>query len=155
MHSVLTASLSILDSAIEFKKREIIESQVTPTPPDELIVNPPGHLEFTKAQLAVVSNLSELHKAHVLHHWRLVGISIIIQEVKHADANTVANCHLCNHPFRNLYEITESGDEEKMLFSTVTRKHQIEADRIIGGIGNAAAVTMLQDALLSTALYVV
>jgi len=56
MHSVLTASLSILDSAIEFKKREIIESQVTPTPPDELIVNPPGHLEFTKAQLAVVSN---------------------------------------------------------------------------------------------------
>jgi len=25
-------------------------------------------LEFTKAQLTVISNLSELHKAHVLHH---------------------------------------------------------------------------------------
>ena len=61
-------------------------------------------LEFTKAQLTVVSNSSELHKAHVLHH--------------------------------------------------VTRKHQIEADRVIGGIGSAAAVTMQRNALLSTALYV-
>ena len=65
------------------------------------------NLEFTKAQLTVVSNLSELHKAHVLHHWRL-RIPMISQEVKHADASTVANCHLCNHPFRNLYEIKES-----------------------------------------------
>ena len=61
-------------------------------------------LEFTKVQLTVVSNSSELHKAHVLHH--------------------------------------------------VTRKHQIEADRVIGGIGSAAAVTMQRNALLSTALYV-
>jgi len=53
-----------------------------------------------------------------------------------------------------LYEIKESGDEEKTLFAAVTRKHQIEADRVIGGIGSAAAVTMLRDALLSTALYV-
>jgi len=112
------------------------------------------HLVFTKAQLTVVFNLSELHKAHVLHHWRLVGIIMISQEVKHADANTVANCHLCNHPFWNLYEITESGDEEKKLFAAVNCKHQIEADRIIGGIGSAAAVTVLRDALLSTALYV-
>jgi len=94
----------------------------------------------------VVYNLSELHKAHVLHHWRLVGIPMIRQEVKHADAITVANCHLCSHPFRNLYEIKESGDEETALL--------IEADRVIGGIGSAAAVTMLRDALLSTDLYV-
>ena len=60
------------------------------------------HLEFTKAQRTAVSNLAELHKAHVLHHWRLIGIPMISQEVKHADASTVANCHLCNHPFRNL-----------------------------------------------------
>jgi len=53
-----------------------------------------------------------------------------------------------------LYKITESGDEEKALIAAVTRKHQIEADRVIGGIGRAAAVTMLRDALLSTALYV-
>jgi len=66
----------------------------------------------------------------------------------------VGSCHLCNHPFRNLYEITESGDAEKALFAAVTRKHQIEADRVIGGIGFAAAVTMLRDALLSIALYV-
>jgi len=112
------------------------------------------HLEFTKAQLTMVSNLSKLHKAHVLHHWRLVGISVISHEVKCVGASTVANCHLCNHPFWNLYEITESGDEEKVLFAAVTRKHQIEADRVIGGIGSAAAVTMLWDALLSTALYV-
>jgi len=113
-------------------------------------------LEFTKAQLTVarVSNLSEVHKAHVLHHWRLVGIPLISQEVKHANASTVANCHLCNHHFRNLDEIKESGDEEKMLFVAVTRKHQIEADRVIGGIGSASAVTMLRNALLSTALYV-
>ena len=112
------------------------------------------HLEFTKAQRTVVSNLAELYKAHVLHHWRLIGIPMISQEVKHADASTVANCHLCNHPFRNLYEIKESGDEEKALFAVVTRKHQIEADRVIGGIGSTAAVTMLRDALLSTSLYV-
>jgi len=53
-----------------------------------------------------------------------------------------------------LYEITESGDAEKALFAAVTRKHQIEADRVIGGIGSAAAVTRLRDTLLSTALYV-
>jgi len=94
-------------------------------------------LEFTKAQLTVVSNLSELHKAHVLHHRCLVGIPMISQEVKHADAIAVTNCHLCNHHFRNLYEIKESGDEEKTLFATVTRKHQIEADHVIGGIGSA------------------
>ena len=35
------------------------------------------HLEFTKTQLTVVSNLSELHKAHVLLHWRLVDIPMI------------------------------------------------------------------------------
>jgi len=111
-------------------------------------------LEFTKVQLTVVSNLSELHKAHVLHHWRLVGIPMISQEVKHTDASTMANYHLCNHHFRNLYEIKESGDDETTLFAAVTRKHQIEADRVIGGIGSASAVTMLRDALLSTALYV-
>jgi len=46
----------------------------------------------------------------------------------------MADCHLCNHPFWNLYEIKESGDEEKELFAAVTRKHQIEADRVIRGI---------------------
>jgi len=112
------------------------------------------HLGFTKAQLTVVSNLAELNKAHVLHHWRLVSIPMINQEVNPADASTVANCHLCNHPFRNLYEIKETGDEEKALFVAVTRKHQIETDRVIGGLGSAAAVTMLRDALLSTSLYV-
>jgi len=56
-------------------------------------------LRFTKDQLAVVCNLSELHKAHVLHHWRLVVIPMISQEVKYVGASTVANCHLCNHPF--------------------------------------------------------
>ena len=112
------------------------------------------HLEFTKAQLTVVSNLSELHNSHVLHHWRLVGIPMISHEVKCVGASTVANCHVCNHPFRNLYEITESGDEEKALFVAVTRKHQIEADHVIGGIGSAAAVTILRHTLLSIALYV-
>jgi len=34
-------------------------------------------LQFTKDQLAVVFNLSELLKAHVLQHWRLVGIPMI------------------------------------------------------------------------------
>jgi len=40
------------------------------------------------------------------------------------------------------------------LFAAATRKHQTEADRVIGGIGTAAAVTKLRDALLSAALYV-
>ena len=40
------------------------------------------------------------------------------------------------------------------MFTTVTRKHQTKAGRVIGGVGTAAAVTMLRDALLSTALYV-
>jgi len=53
-----------------------------------------------------------------------------------------------------LYEIKESGDEERALFAAVTRKHQFEADRVIGGIASTAAVPMLRDALLSTALYV-
>ena len=79
---------------------------------------------------------------------------MINQEAKHADASTVANCHLCNHPFWNLYEIKENWDEEKALFAAVTRKHQIEPDRDFGGIGSAEAVTMLRDALLSTTLYV-
>jgi len=79
---------------------------------------------------------------------------MISQEVKYVGASTVTNCHLCNHPFRNLYEIKESGDEERALFAAVTRQPQIEADRVIGGIGSTAAVTMLRDALLSTALNV-
>jgi len=33
-----------------------------------------SRLQFAKNQLALGFNLSELHKAHVLHHWRLVGI---------------------------------------------------------------------------------
>ena len=41
------------------------------------------HLKFTKAQLTGVSHLSELHKAHVLHHWSLVGIPMIGQEVNY------------------------------------------------------------------------
>jgi len=36
----------------------------------------------------------------------------------------------------------------------VTRKPEIEADRVIGGIGSTAVVTILRDALMSTALYV-
>jgi len=112
------------------------------------------HLQFIKDQLAVVFNLSELRKAHVLNHWRLVGIPMIGQQGKYAHDGTVANCHLCNHPFQNFYEMRETGDEEKALFASATRKHQIEADRMVGGIGTAAAVTKLRDALLSTALYV-
>jgi len=81
--------------------------------------------QFTKDQLAVGFNLSDLHKAQVLHHWRLVSISMISQEVHYVGASTVANCHLCNHPFRNLHEIKESRDEERALFAEVTRKHQI------------------------------
>ena len=66
------------------------------------------HLEFTKAQLTVVSNLSELHKAHVLHHWRLVGIPMIRQDAAargccgcrrgrtRAFCST-SECHLCHH----------------------------------------------------------
>jgi len=53
-----------------------------------------------------------------------------------------------------MHAIKESGNEEKALFAALTRKHQIEADRLVGGIGTAAAVTMLRDALLSTAVYV-
>ena len=53
-------------------------------------------LQFTQNQLAVVFNLSELHKAHVLHHWRLVGIPMISQRVNYADEGTVANFNLCN-----------------------------------------------------------
>jgi len=30
----------------------------------------------------VVFNLSELHKAHILHHWHLFGIPMISQEAK-------------------------------------------------------------------------
>jgi len=75
-----------------------------------------------------------------------LGRTLIL--LKYAHASTVANCHLYNHPFRNLYEIRESGNEEEALFAAVTRKHhQIEADRVIGGIGSAATVTMLRDAL--------
>ena len=111
-------------------------------------------LQFTQDQLAVVFNLSELHKAHVLHHWHLVGIPMISQQVKYVVANTVANCHLCNYLFRNLYEIKEIGDKERTLFAAVTRKHQIETGHVIGGIGSMAAVTILRDTLLSTGLYV-
>ena len=39
-------------------------------------------LQFTKDQLAVGFNLSELRKAHILHHWCLVGIPMLSQEVK-------------------------------------------------------------------------
>ena len=68
--------------------------------------------------------------------------TMISHEVKCVGASTVANCPLCNHPFLNLYEITESGDEEKAFFAAVTRKHQIKADHVIGGIGSAAAGTI-------------
>jgi len=111
-------------------------------------------LQFIKDQLAVVFNLSELHKAHVLHHWRLVGIPMIGQQVKYTHEGTVANCHLCNHPLRNLYEMRETRDEEKALFAAATRKHQTEADGVIGGIATEAVVTKLRDALLFAALYV-
>jgi len=102
----------------------------------------------------VVFNMSELHKGHVPHHWRLLVIPMISQQVKYTDERTLANCHLCNHPFQNLYEIKETGAEEKALFAAAARKHQAEADRDIGGVGTAATATMVRDALLSTALYV-
>jgi len=51
-------------------------------------------LQFTKDQLLVVFNLSELHKAHVLYNWRLVGIPMISHLVKYADEGTLANYHL-------------------------------------------------------------
>jgi len=108
-------------------------------------------LQFTKDQFVVVFNLSRLHKAHLLHYWRLVGIPMIGQQVKYAHEGTVANCHLCNQPFWNLYELKDTGDEEKALFAAATRKHQTKADRVIEGIGT---VIKLWDALLSTALYV-
>ena len=114
----------------------------------------PFCLHFTKNQLVMFFNLSELHKAHVLHHWRLVGIPMITQQVNYANEGTLANCHLCNHPFWNLYEIKKTWAEEKALFAAATRKHQTKAARVIGGIRNAAAVTRLRDALLSSALYV-
>ena len=101
------------------------------------------HLGFTKTQLTVVSNVAELHKAHVLHHWRLVSIPMINQEVNPADASTVANCHLCNHPFRNLYEIKETGYEEKLVAYACSR----------GVFGSESksnlAVTVFPDATLS------
>jgi len=52
------------------------------------------------------------------------------------------------------FGIKESGNEERTLFAAVTRKHQIQAGRVMGGIGSTATVTMLRDALLSTGLYV-
>ena len=61
----------------------------------------------------MVFDLSEPHRAHVLHHWHFVGIPMISQEVKYEHASTVANCQLFNHPFQNLYEVKKSGDEEK------------------------------------------
>jgi hypothetical protein len=48
-------------------------------------------IQFTKNQLAVVFNLSELHKAHVLHYWRLVSTPMVSQQVKYADEGTLAN----------------------------------------------------------------
>ena len=56
---------------------------------------------------------------------------MISQQVKYAHEGTMANCHLCNHPFWNLYEIKESGDEEKTLFAAATRKHQSEGRRLV------------------------
>ena len=78
---------------------------------------------FTKDKLEVGFNLSKLHNAHVLHHWHLVGIPMISQQVRYAHESTVA--------LLNLYEIQESGDEEKMWFAAVARKHQNEAARVI------------------------
>jgi hypothetical protein len=48
-------------------------------------------IQFTKNQLAVGFNLSELHKAHVLHYWRLVSTHMVSQQVKYADEGTLAN----------------------------------------------------------------
>ena len=101
----------------------------------------------------VVFNLSELHKATTVTPLASC-IPMISQRVNYADEGTVANCHLCNYPLQNLYEIKESGDEEKALFAAMTRKHQIETDCVVGGIGTAAAVTMLWDAILSTSVHV-
>jgi len=75
-------------------------------------------------------------------------------QVKFADKESVANCHLCNHPFRSLYEIKEKGEEETSFFVATTRKHQTKADRVIGGVGAVETLTRLRDASLSKALSV-
>jgi len=69
------------------------------------------------------------------YHWRLIGIPMISQQVKYSDEETVtvANCPLCNHPYRNLDEIIEIWKDERALFATAIRKHQTEADWVIGG----------------------
>jgi len=56
----------------------------------------PCSLHFTKDQPGVVFNFAELHKAHVLHHWRLIGNPMISQQVEYSDEETVtvANCPL-------------------------------------------------------------
>ena len=102
----------------------------------------------------MVFNLAELHKAHVLHHCRLLGIPMISQQVKYADEGTVPIAICAITPFLNSYAIQESGNEEKALFAAAIRKHQTEAARVIGCIGTVAAVIILRDALLSTAFYV-
>jgi len=79
---------------------------------------------------------------------------MVSHQVKHADEGSVGNCHLYNHPFWKLYEIIESGDEGKALFTAATRKDQTEVDHVIGDNGTVVAVTMLWDDLMSSALCV-
>ena len=105
--------------------------------------------------MRAVFNLAELHKTQVLRHWQLVGIPLAQHNLHQQDGIKLANCHLCDGQFCYLYVIKlEDGHEEKELFVTALDKYQIEADRVIGGIGAQRAAALLRDSLLNSGVCV-
>ena len=106
-------------------------------------------------QMRAVLNLAELQKTHVIRHWQLVGIPLAQHNLHQQDALNIANCHLCDGQFRYLYVIkVEEGHEEKELFATALNKYQLEADRVIGGVGAKRAVDLLRDSLTNSGVCV-
>ena len=106
-------------------------------------------------QMLAVLNLAELQKTHVLRHWQLVGIPLAQHNLHQQDALNIANCHLCDGQFRYLYVIkVEEGHEEKELFATALNKYQLEADRVIGGVGAKRAVDLFRDTLRNSGVCV-
>ena len=113
---------------------------------------PAFRFNTVRDQMRDVLNLSELHKTHVIRHWQLVGIPIAQHNLHQQDTLKIARCHLCDGKFRYLYVIKiKEGHEEKELFATALDKYQIEADRVIGGVGAKRAVALLRDTLPNSA----
>ena len=77
--------------------------------------------QLTWAILRAVANGFELHKAHTVHHWQLVGVPLLgLGSHQHQD---LAECHACQQSCRALFRIKpQDGQADSDIINNLCSK---------------------------------